>query len=249
MCTCGGEDDLDIYMHRSATHGKICPRASLCPDRCTCEKDRPIPPEVVALVESPRAQLPAYIKPPPTSKTAAEAAAELVPGLPQWERRGHWGAVIESVEQVDPPALYRELVAALRLGEAATDYGTVHRALDNAEHNAFRAGQLARAAKLEQERVDRTCDQELEVLRTRARKELEQEKGGKKATLQEVDDRMMAAGTGWPDLVSRLKRRKDEAHAQRGTCEHLEESWRSRCNTLRVMATKLRPIEVAEGVG
>lgn len=171
-----------------------------------------------------------------------------MPGLPQWERRGSWGSVIESVEQVDPPALYRELVAALRLGDRATDYGTVHRALDGAEHNSFRAGQLARAAKLEQERVDRACDQELEVLRTNARKELEGEKGGKKATIQEVEDRMMKAGSGWPDLVSRLKRRKEEAHAQRGVCEHLEESWRSRCNTLRVMATKLRPMEVVEGV-
>lgn len=185
---------------------------------------------------------------PAPAKTATEVAAELVPGLQQWERRGAWGAVIESVESVDPPALYKELVAALRLGDRATDYGTIHHSLDNAEYNAFRAGQLVRAAKLEQDRVDRVCDQELEVLRTNARKELEAEKGGKKATIQEVEDRMMKAGSGWPDLVSRLKRRKEEAHAQRGVCEHLEESWRSRCNTLRVMATKLRPIDVVDGV-
>lgn len=210
----------------------------------------PAPRRRIASQSSPEAAPPLSPVPPVAVKTAAESAAELVPGLPAnqpWESRGKWGVVIESVEEIEPAALYKDLVALLRIADGATDYGTVHHAMNDAEYNAFRAGKLARAAKLEEERVDRVCEQELEVLRTTARKQLEAEKGGKKPTLQEVEDQMMRAGTGWPGLVAGLNRRKSEAHAQRGTCDHLETSWRSRCNTLRVMATKLKGIEVLEG--
>jgi hypothetical protein len=198
---------------------------------------------------SPPTPPPAAAPVPTLQKTAEEVAAELVPGVPQpWEVRGRWGDVIQSVEEIDPATMYRELVSKLKLGEHATDYGTVHRALDDAEYNAFQAGKLARAAKLEEQRVDRQCEQELEVLRSTAREKLK-EAGVKKPSAQEVEDYMMRAGTGWPDLVRRLNRRKEEAHAQRATCDHLETSWRSRCNTLRVMGMKLKGIDaLPEGV-
>jgi len=39
-CDCGGETDLDVYEHRSATCAAGCARAKQCPDNCHCKEER-----------------------------------------------------------------------------------------------------------------------------------------------------------------------------------------------------------------
>lgn len=179
------------------------------------------------------------LTPPPEREGAAQAPPKERQAFP-WENRGAWGVVVEDLNKIDVEATYRRLVDSLALGVNHTDRGIVLNALNNAEKNAFNAGQLARLAKLEQELVEQKCDRELEVLRTDARKELDQEKKDgtrtKAPTIQDVDDRIMAK---WPDRVSSLRTRKEEAHGVRGTMDNLLESWRSRCFSLRTLADKL----------
>ena len=106
---------------------------------------------------------------------------------------------------------------------------------------------LVRAAKLEEQQVDRTVAMRMEVLRTAARSKIEEEKraaakesGSKasgKATLEEVRDRCYA---DWPDEVSSLERRSQEFHAARAVVEELAQAWRSRAASLRELITGLR---------
>lgn len=184
----------------------------------------------------------------PSSALPARQPAAAAPSKEKkpWEERGPWGVVVEDIVRMDVKGTYDRLVKALRLGDGPlAEPAVIRAALKDAESNAFEAGKLARFAKLEQERVDRLCNREMEILRTSARTELERERKeakkeatkGKEAsagriTNQELDDKVMAS---WPDLYERLSARKDEAHAVRGTCENLYERWESRAATLRAL--------------
>lgn len=135
---------------------------------------------------------PAELKPAEVARLARAAVEELIPepGAARppppgeegsgeekpWMNRGQWGTVIEDLRNVEVEKTYQRLRRDLSLGEGATEYGVVLKAADLAEQNAFEASVLARAAKLEQERVDLECDKELELLRTLAREELHQER-------------------------------------------------------------------------
>jgi len=204
-----------------------------------------------------------------TTKTkvddAARAAAQVVPtGLPDGEVPPHedevdavpeeasrrrdadetsqFAGVVHDIRQVDVPATYERLRDELRLGDGVVHYAQVLAAADSAERNAFDAGLLARAAKLEQEEVDRRTGAELEVLRTAARDELEKEKTegrrSKAPTIQDVEDRVVA---NWPDKSSQLHRRREEIHAARAVADNLESRWVSRCATLRSMLDRYAP--------
>jgi hypothetical protein len=184
------------------------------------------------------------------SGAAAVAAARVIPDpdaeeLPPHEERRNppiatkdrgwpWSIVIDEVSGVDVEAVYRRLREDLSLGENAHAYGEIHSALDRADRNWHDSVLLARAAKLEQEGVDREVQTRLEVLRTTARAELEQEKAdGKRSkapTIEEVTDRCRA---NWPDEWESLHRRSDEIHAARSSCEGLQAAWGSRSQSLR----------------
>lgn len=161
--------------------------------------------------------------------------------------RGPWGSIIDSIIQVDPEQLYARLRKALTLEADHTSYAVVAEALDRADANYFDASMLVRAAKLEEQLVDRGIAIRMELLRTTARAHVEEEKraaaketGSKasgKATLEEVRDRCYA---DWPDEVSALERKSDEFHAARAVAEELAQAWRSRAASLRELIVGLR---------
>lgn len=168
----------------------------------------------------------------------------------EWERQGPWGVVVEDMKKLDVQATYNKLRDALSLGNNATAYGEVLAAADTAEQNSFQAGMMVRMAKLEQIRIDGLIEEEMEVLRTAARKDITKERaegmdkdklaksGVGRITNQEVDDKMLADYAGH---VRKLKARSAEAHGVRGTMEALYDAWKSRCATLRMMAEKVAP--------
>lgn len=156
-----------------------------------------------------------------------------------------WGGVIDDVFRFDVDEFYQRLNGTLSLGDGATEYGAVLRALDNASRNAWDAARLVRAAKIADEKYGSEIDERLEVLRTTAREQLEREKTEAKAdgkaakapTLQEVADRMLA---NWPDEMRSLNGRKGEMHGAFRSIEALEKAWWDRCATLRVMAERFQ---------
>jgi hypothetical protein len=152
-----------------------------------------------------------------------------------------WGLVITDVFHMDVPGTYRRLVDELRLGDQATEYGTVLAALDSSARNLFEAARLARKSKLEDDAFATSLDKELEVLRSAAQRALEQEKAegqrSKAPTIQDIKDRMLAS---WPDQVTSIEQRKAEMHGALRAIEGLEQSWRERCQALRVMAQQFK---------
>ena len=155
--------------------------------------------------------------------------------------RPPWGAIVESVFRLDAREVYARLVAELSLGDGATEYGVVLAAVDCSARNIFDSARLVRAAKLEDERLGSSIDERLEVLRSTARAELEQEKTeGKRSkapTIQDIDDRMVA---GWPDEARALRASKAEMHGALRAAEGLETAWRSRASDLRAMLDRFQ---------
>jgi hypothetical protein len=156
-----------------------------------------------------------------------------------------WGNVITDVFRFDVEEVYAELTRGLMLGDGASEYGAVLRALDHASRNAYDAARLVRAAKIADESFGSEIDERLEVLRTTAREQLEQEKTSAKAdgkaakapTLQEIADRMLA---NWPDEMRSLNGRRGEMHGAFRSLEALEKAWWDRCATLRTMADRFQ---------
>lgn len=190
----------------------------------------------------------------PTAPDLEERVADLSGDVPPSTRvdalhAGPWGAVIDSVISVDPARLFGRLRESLSLknpGDALT-YQVVAIALEEADRSYFDAVLLTRAAKLEEQQVEREIQERMEVLRTSARASVEKEKrdvaketGSKatgKATLEEVLDRCRA---NWPDEMQSLERRRDEQHAARAVCEELATAWRSRASSLRELVQGTR---------
>lgn len=152
-----------------------------------------------------------------------------------------WGLVISDVYHLDVHKTYAKLEKELSLGDGATEYGTVLRAIDGSSKNLYLAARLARKAKNEDERFAMELDKRLEVLRSTAigfletdRKEGTRSKG---ATLKDIEDRMLAE---WPDEMSSIKARKAEMHGAFRSIEALESAWRERCQSLRTIALQFK---------
>lgn len=194
-------------------------------------------------VEQAPAKERAHVEAPPyQTREPGEDDAGLGIGLGTRERA--WGAIVEDVVRVDVERTYKRLRAELALGDNANAYGEIHQALDRAERNFFDAVLLSRAAKLEQERVDREVEGRLEILRTQGRKDVEAAKRAEldpkskatgRATLQEVEDYVRSS---WPDEFAARKRETEEMHAARAACEGLVTAWSSRAQTLRKLAER-----------
>lgn len=158
-----------------------------------------------------------------------------------------WGSIIDSVLSVVPEESFERLRSGLTLGADHVSYAHVAAALDSADRLYFEAVTLVRAAKLEEQRVDREIEMRLEVLRTSARTDIETEKRKAadevkskavgRATIEEVKDRCRA---NWPDEVASLERRSQEHHAARAVAEELATAWRSRASSLRELIVGLR---------
>lgn len=183
-----------------------------------------------------------------STRVDAPATSSSTPSAPAGER-GPWGTIIDAVLSVDPAATFARLRDELSLADPDdhVSYPVVSIALEAADRRYFEASLLVRAAKLEEQRIDREVEMRMEVLRTAARTEVEKDKreaaketGSKasgKATLEEVRDRCRA---NWPDEVASLERRSQEYHAARAVAEELATAWRSRAQSLRTLAEGLR---------
>lgn len=182
----------------------------------------------------------------PPKEVAKEPASTRVDAPPS-TGGGPWGSIIDAVLTVDPETTFRTLRDELALEVEHTSYASVAAALDVADRRYFEASLLVRAAKLEEQKVDREIEMRMEVLRTAAREEIEKAKreaaketGSKamgKATAEEVRDRCRA---NWPDEVTSLERRSEEYHAARAVTEELATAWRSRASSLRELVAGLR---------
>lgn len=186
------------------------------------------------------------IAPPPPREEASTRVNTTETRAPS-SARGPWGTIIDSVISVDPEVAFARLTRELSLNSDHTSYAHVAQALDLADRRHFEAVTLMRSAKLEEQRIDRETEMRLEVLRSSARREVEEEKRKAaeaaksksmgKATLEEVRDRCYAS---WPDEMSSIERRREEYHAARALTEELAVSWRSRAASLRELIAGLR---------
>lgn len=182
------------------------------------------------LIPLPKSEIPEHE--PPREVSADDTPLPIEPSA--------FGALIESVVTIDVASTFEVLTMGLQ--EELTEFANVLGALGRADHYYIEAVKLARAAKLEEQRVDRDMSEELEVIRTAARDELETEKAaGKRSkapTIQDVDDRMMS---NWPTRMHELRRRSEEHHAARAIAEGLETAWRSRAASLRSIMDRYAP--------
>lgn len=191
--------------------------------------------ERVEIDAVPEASAPKRVRVPSSGST-------VIPRAPAQQTTGGWGAMVETVYDLDPHPLYTRLYNELTMGEGATEYGAVLAACDRAEQNRIDACRLARFTKLEDERVEYEIKKRMEVLRTTARTELDQEKAeGKRSkapTIQDIEDRVVA---NWPDQVESDRRRVAEMHGVLRAVEGLEDAWKSRCHTLRAIMERVAP--------
>lgn len=170
----------------------------------------------------------------------ADLADTVSPAIPL-----SWANVIDDIKRVDVWSMYERLRNGLTFGsDLVLEYPILVRALDKADANFFDSVKLHRAAKLEEERFTRSVDEQMGALRKEARAELEQAKAdgklSKAPTLEMVADKCLE---NWPDLVATLTTRKAELHGATQMIEQLSVAWRSRAESLRLMAKKAADVE------
>lgn len=177
-------------------------------------------------------------------KKPAEAAADTAAAGEPTAKDRHpmpWGLVIHDVYGLDVHKTFKRLTEQLTLGDAASEYGTVLKAVDEAARNLFDAVRLARKAKNEDAEFALKLDQREEVLRSAAQRDLEDEKAkgfrSKAPTIKDIDDRMLSS---WPDEVVSIRARKAEMHGAYRAIEELVDVWKKRCSHVEVLANRFR---------
>lgn len=152
-----------------------------------------------------------------------------------------WGAVVDEVYRIDVRKAYASLTKELSVEWDAISFGSLYQMSNAADGRAFEAARLARAAKLEEERVRHEADGQLATLRETARTELALEKKeGKLArapSKEDVEDRVRRR---WPDKHRKIREELAKIHGATRACEELLVSWRERSRTLRSMLTGRR---------
>lgn len=159
----------------------------------------------------------------------------------QYAQPPPWGAVVHHVFDLDVMTTFKRLEKELTLGDGATEYGTVLRAVDQGARNLYDAARLARKSKLEDEAFGIQLDKRLEVLRTAAQQALLRErsgvKGTKAPTIKDIEDRMLSS---WPDEMTTITKRRAEMHGALRSIESLETAWKVRCSALEVIAAQFK---------
>lgn len=152
-----------------------------------------------------------------------------------------WGLVIHDVFNLDVHKTFKRLESELTLGDGATEYGTVLKAVDSSARNLYDAARLARKAKLEDESFGTKLDMRLEVLRSAAQRAIVEERQAqrisKAPTIQDIEDRMLAS---WPDEVLSIRSRKAEMHGALRVIEELQEAWKKRCSSVERLADQFK---------
>lgn len=136
---------------------------------------------------------------------------------------------------------HTDLVDSLQIGEKRTDYGTVLRALDEAETKARRAHLLYLGSLLEQKKWTIDADKTEAGMRAAAVSKLEEEKAHNDRTKRiveaDVDAKMLDL---YPDEYAHLETKRLKVKGTVEAMERLAELWKGRCFSLRTILETMR---------
>lgn len=184
------------------------------------------------VIPSPVPSLPVALPEPPLFVSANGSDAVLP---------GDFASITERVFVNDALAEYNRLEAALTLGDQRSDYGTLLKALDQAEQNARGAHRLYVTAKVVHQKYELDAEPVQAAMWESAQVALQREKdaGERKKQITDADVRMMAS-TMFPDEWQSIQLQRAKAKAMVEHVERLAELWMNRCRTLSTMLGTLR---------
>lgn len=149
--------------------------------------------------------------------------------------------IVETVFVNDVHETWKRLREALVIGEKRSDHGTLQKALDKAEENAYDAHRLWITGKVEWERWERENDVVFGAMRSEATASLQKEKEDGVRSKQVTDADVTARiATLFPDEFQAQEFRRAKVKATIASLESLAVRWDSRCRTLGTMLSKLR---------
>lgn len=181
-------------------------------------------------------------EPPPDESPAANVQDFVAPDAPlEVPLTGDFMRIVESIYIDRPFESYKRLEQALVLGETRGDYGSLVKALDEAETNAREAHRLWMTARLERVRWEKDNEMVRAAMRQEATRHLEQEKeaGARKKQITEAD----VEGTCnalFPDEWKHQEMKREKVKAMEETTKNLCERWSSRCAGLQTMVKGAR---------
>ncbi len=154
---------------------------------------------------------------------------------------GGFARIVEKIYVNDPEEAFDRLVKALKLGEMRADYGSVIKAVDDAEANAREAHSLYVTALRDRERYEKCNEQLFAVMRVEATAALQKEKDNKERNkaITNADVDAMCALLFGDEWTKQEIERNDFKRAEESV-KNLSERWDSRCRSLQTLASKLR---------
>lgn len=155
--------------------------------------------------------------------------------------RSDFGKIVETVFVNDLHETWKKLKDSLTVGEKRSDHGTLQKALDQAEKNAYDAHRLYITAKIEFESWQKDHDVVMGAFWSEASRSIQKEKdeGNRSKQITDADVRMRIA-TLHPDDWKVLEVKSAKFKATVDSLANLSEQWNSRCRTLQTMMGKLR---------
>jgi hypothetical protein len=157
------------------------------------------------------------------------------PADPAFER------ITETLVVNDTESAYKRLEQTLVIGDKRTDYGSVMKALDEAESNARLAHRLWQTAIVERKRWEMENEVVWAAGRSEANRSLQHEKNegtrSKMITDADVESRI---ATLYPDQWRAQEMRRIKMKSMVDSMQNLAENWASRCKSLQVILSKQR---------
>lgn len=149
--------------------------------------------------------------------------------------------IVERIYIDHPEDAFDRLVKGLKLGEKRADYGSVIKAVDEAEDNAREAHALYVTALRDRESYEKCNEHLFGVMRLEATAVLQKEKDNKERnkTITNADVDAMCAVLFGDEWMKQEIERNNFKRAE-DTVKNLSERWDSRCRSLQTLASKLR---------
>lgn len=187
----------------------------------------------IADAEEPHSEPPAKLD-PSKGFASAHTAEEI-------ELDNDFARIVERVFVEKPLEVYEQLEAALRVGEKRSDYGTMMKALDEAEANARLAHRLYITSRVEHEKWLLDNQVIMGAMWTRATAALQREKdaGVRNKAIQDTDVRIQCS-LMFEDEFKAQEVKKAKVKAMEESMKNLAELWASRCRSLQTMLSKQR---------
>ncbi len=149
--------------------------------------------------------------------------------------------IMETLVVDDPAGCYEQLERILVIGDKRTDYGTVTKHLDEAEHNARLAHRLWQAAIIERKRWELENEVVFGAMRREATRSLQHEKDSGSRSKQITDaDVESRVSTMYPDEYSAQERKRVRVKSMVDSMQNLSDMWASRCKSLQTILSKQR---------